>query len=422
MGYTASDYQAVLHDYFDTDKIKELSYAEEPFWAMVPKESAGGKRYVQPVEYAKPGGASSVYGTAKTNGNKAKSKYEDFLLTRKPQFQRVQMDIELLLSSKDPKGSFQDSFKEFNRGFRSLGEKIGRRLFRTAGGSIGKMANAAVNVTTIQLNDKADAFNVEIGDTLQFAAADGTGALRDAGDTTDVVNVDYETGIITVSDQLDTKITGIAVGDYLFIQDDFGACLSGIDDWLPIANRAARLAATFNGVLRSQNPVRLGGVTMDGTGFGGLDEVLIKLVGKVGKHGGSTSHIFMNPETITDLQLTANAKVLLPQEIRTNMRSQESGEVIVGFSGFRVQIGDKTVKVYGARSCPSNKVFALQMDTWKYWHLGEPINWLNEILGGNKIDKDPNAPEYYADLGNYGELGCSAPAWNGAALINPSMS
>lgn len=418
MAHNPTDYDAVLQDYYTEDKIKEQTFSENPLYAMMPKEQAGGKKYVQPVRYGHPGGASAVYGTAKTNSNKSKSKYEDFLITRKKQYQNVTIDNELLYATESPRASFKKAFDEFDDGFRGLGEKIGRRLYRTSGGAIGKMNNSTVSTTTITLLDKASAFNFEQGQQLQFAAADGTGSLRDSGDVTEVTAIDYEEGTITVADTLNVKIAAIAVGDYIFQEGDFGECISGIEDWIPVDDRTTKLAASFHSVTRTPNPVRLGGVYMDGTAMGGLDEVLIKLVGKIGKHGGNTSHIYANPETLTDLQLSSNAKMLLPQEIYTTMKSS-SGEVIVGFAGYKVQIGSRTVRVYGDRNCPSNRIHALQMNTWKIYHAGKSINWLGEEWTGTKLTRHPTEDAMFADLGAYMNVGCSAPAWNGTAKITP---
>lgn len=415
----ATDYDAVLKDYYTDDKIKEQSYSENPWFAMVVKEQAGGRRYVQPIEYGNPGGASAVFGTAATNSATGKSKYLDFLINRQKQYQRVSIENELLYSTNSPRDSFAKAFDEFDRGFRSLGEKIGRRMYRTSGGSIGKMANTTTATNVIVLADKADAFNYQLGQQLQFAPADGTGPLDGGGATLEVTGIEYETGQITLAANLNT-IAGISATDYVFGQDDFGVCLAGLEDWIPSGpDRNTRLAASFFGATRNNAPERLGGIHMDGTTMGGLDEVLIKLVGRIGKHGGQTSHIFANPETLTDLQLTSNAKVLLPQEIFTAMKNDE-GEVIVGFAGFRVQIGSRTVRVYGDRNCPSNRIWAVQMDTWKLYHAAEVVNWLGEEWTGTKLTRSQTEDAMFADLGNYCNLGCSAPAWNGSASITPS--
>lgn len=420
MSLTLTDYDAVLKDYYTDEKIKEQTYAENPLFAMIPKERAGGRRIIQPVEYGNPGGASANYNTAATNAANVKSKYADFLLTWTKQYQRIEIDNQLLYSTDSPRMAFRKAFDEFDRTFRSLGQKIGRRLYRTAGGRCGQLAIASTNTTTLSFVDKADLFNVQIGDNLQFAAADGTGSLRASGAVVNVTAVDYEANTITIATNLGTTVTGVGIADFVFLQDDFGACLSGFEDWVPGGStRATVLGNSFYGTVRSVAPEWLGGIQMDGTAFGGVDEVMIKLVGRIAKYGGMTSHIFANPETLTDLQLTTSSKMFIPQEIYTTMKD-DAGNVIVGFSGFKVQIGGRTVRVYGDRNCPSNRIWAIQMDTFKLWHAGEPVNWLGEEWLGQRLHKTPNADTLYADLGNYSNVGCSAPAWNGSASITPS--
>ncbi len=100
---------------------------------------------------------------------------------------------------------------------------------------------------------------------------------------------------MTIDGDLATAVTGVATTDYIFQEGDYNACLAGLEDWLPVDDRATKLATSFNSVTRSPSPVYLGGLYMDGTGFGGLDEVVIKLCGKLGKYGAKTSHILANP-------------------------------------------------------------------------------------------------------------------------------
>lgn len=421
---TAADLDATLKDYYVTDKIKEQTYGDNPFFAMIPKESSGGRQVIQPIEYGNPGGASANYNTAATNASNVKSKYQDFVLPWQKQFQRQQIDLQLLYQTDSPRGAFRKAFDEFDRTLRSLGQKVGRRLYRTQGGRAGKLNLASVATTSLQLDDAADAFNFQIGDLVQFAAADGTGSLRSNGATVALTGVDYETGILTIAANLSATIGDAAVGDYVFQQDDFNACLGGLESWIPSgSDRATVLATSFAGVSsRATAPEYLGGVHIDGTKFGGLDEVMIKLVSKIGKYGGNTTHIFANPESLGDLQLTASSKMFLPQPIYTKM-TNDAGEVIVGFSGFQVQMGARTVKVYGDRNCPSNRIWAVQMDTLKLYHLGsDPVLRLGEEQLGQWLHKDPMSASLYADFGNYCNVGCSAPAWNGSASITATVS
>jgi hypothetical protein len=416
--HTMTNQDAVLKDYYTDDKIKEQSYGENPLFAFMKKERgqmAGGRRYVQPVEFGHPGGATSEYVKAMTNGTA--SSYEDFLIPRKKQYQRVQVDHELMFATESQRESFRKALDEFDRGFKGLGEKIGRRIYRTQGGSMGRMDNASVAVTVITLEDKASSFNFHIGQKLTFAAADGSGSERDSGDTTTVTAVDHENGLITVEDQLNTKITGIGLTDYVFTSGDFNQCLAGLEDWLPVDDRSTKLAASFNSVTRSAAPDYLGGIYMDGTAMGGLDEVIIKLVGKLGKYGAQTSHILANPESLSDLELLSNSKMRIVAELNTKVIG-EAGEVLVGFSGYRAVVGGRSVKIYGDRNCPSNRLHALQLDTWTLWHTGKLVNWLGEAYTGQRLRPSENDDCAEARLGSYQNVGCSAPGWNGVAKIN----
>lgn len=418
--HTLSNQDALLKDYYTDDKLKEQSYGENPFFAFIKKERgqmAGGRRYVQPIEYGHPGGASAGFAEAMANGTS--SKYEDFLIPRKRQYQKVEVDHELMFATGSQRESFRKALDEFDRGLKGLGEKVGRRLYRTQGGAAGRMANSSVAVDVIDLADKASVFNFHIDDIIQFSETDGTGSLRDSGDTVTVTEVDHEEGTLTVSATLNVAIAAIGATDYIFQEGDYNACLAGLEDWLAVDDRATKLAASFNSVVRAPSPVYLGGLYMDGTGMGGLDEVIIKLCGKLGKYGAKTSHIMANPESLSDLELLSNSKMRIVAELNTKVVG-DSGDVLVGFSGYRAIVAGRSVKIYPDRNCPSNRLYALQLDTWTLWHTGNLINWLGESYTGSKMKMSEDADSAEARLGSYMNLGCSAPGWNGVAKINPA--
>lgn len=419
--FTATNQDAVLHDVYSDDKVQEQSYGQNPLYAFVSKkrgQMAGGRRYVQVVEFGNPGGATSDYASAMTDNTT--SSYEDFLIPRKFQYQRVKIAHELLFATEKKSESFVSALKEFDRGFKSFGEQVGRRIYRTQGGSMGKLALSSTTTTTLNFTDNAACFNFFIGQKLQFAAADGSGSLRDSGDVVTVTGVDQEAGTVTIDVDLATQITGVAVGDFVFTRGNFNSCLAGLEDWLPVDSRATKLAATFNGVVRTPAPVYMGGVQIDGTTFGGLDEVMIKLAGKIGKYGGSPDYAFANNESLSDLELISNSRIRILGALRTGIKSETTGDIVVGFSGYKVLIGGREVDVYGDRNCPSNRYYNLQLDTWTLWHTGELINWLGESYTGHKMQPSQNDDSAESRLGSYMNLGCSAPGYNGVAKINAS--
>lgn len=418
--FTATNQDAILKDVYSDEKVQEQSYGENPFFGFVQKQRgqmAGGRRYIQVVEFGNPGGANADYASAMTDNTT--SSYEDFAIPRKFQYQRVKVAHEMLFATEKKSDAWLKALGEFDRGFKSLGEKIGRRLYRTQGGSLGKLSISSATTTTLSFTDNAAVFNFHIGQLLQFAAADGTGSLRDSGDTTTVTAIDHENGTVTIADDLATKIASVGTGDYVFQRGDFNACLAGLEDWLPVDNRTTKLAASFNSVTRSAAPVYLGGVYMDGTSFGALDEVLIKLSGKVGKYGGKPDYAFANPESLSDLELVTNSRVRIMGALDTKVMSS-NGEVIVGFQGYRVLCGGRAVDIYGDRNCPSNRFNLLQLNTWTLWHTGELINWLGESYTGHRMQPSQNDDSAESRLGAYMNLGCSAPGYNGVAKINPS--
>lgn len=423
MAHTVANQDAVLKDVYNDEEIAKQSFGENPLFAIVKKERAkniGGRRCIQVVEFAHPNGASAGFEEAMTDGTD--SQYEDFILTRKKQYQRIRVDHELLFATEKKSDSLVDAMKEFDRGLMGLGEKVGRRCYRTLGGSMGQLSIASTTTTTLSFTDNAAVFNFMLGQKLQFSTSDGSsGSLLDGGDFTTVTGIDHEAGTVTIADDLATKISGVTTSSYVFTRGDFGQCISGLEDWLPVDNRAARLAAPFNGVIRNPASVYLGGVYMDGTSLGSLDQVLIKLVGKIGKFGGRTSHIFANPESLTDLELVQNSKIRYLGPATVNVKG-DSGDILVGFSGYRVRIGSREVTIIGDRNCPSNRVYALQMNTWTMWYTGKLFNWLGEDYTGNRLSMSQNDDSAEARIGSYMQLGCSAPGWNGVAKINPSTS
>ena len=418
--HNLTNYNDMLKDWYVDDRIKSLSYGANPFYAMLKKSNgqmAGARQYIQPIEIELPGGESADFNEAMTNNHQAL--WEQFVLARKAQYKRVLVDYELLAATRQRREAFEKAMDIFDKGFKGFGAKLGRRLFRTVGGSVGRLALSSTSTTTGTFEDRAQIFNLTNGMKLQFSTVDGTGTLLDGGDFVTVTGIDHRNNTFTVDQNFATAISGITTTSYAFQKGDHALCVNGLEDWLPVDDRATRLAATYNSVARDTAPVYLGGVYVDGTSMA-LDEVLINLVGEIGMFGGMTDTIFANPRTLTDMQLLASSKLRVMQ-MESEMRSA-TGDLLVGFSGFKVVIGDKTVRVFGDRHCPMTRIYALQLDTWTLWHAGETVNWLGEEITGNKLQPAQNEPSAEARLGSWCNLGCNAPGYNGVAKINASSN
>lgn len=419
--YNFTTLDPVLKDYYTDEAIQHQTMVENPFMAIVTKElntQAGGKRYVQPVQYSNSTNDSADFSEAMTNGTS--DGFEDFLLTRKKQYGRVVIDNELLLAASDMRRETFIPVRDFvDRKLRSFGEKIAHRLARTSGGNVAKLSIASTNTTTLTFVDDSSVFSFQVGMKLQFSTTDGTGSLLDGGDYTTVTAIDHDARTVTIADNLGTKISGVTTSSYVFMKGDYNACLSGLEDWLPVEDRATRLATPFHGVTRSVASTYLGGVYFDGTTYGGLDDVMIKLVGRIRQFGGKPNLMLANPQSLTDLDLITNSKVKIVGETEVT-GTTSTGKKIVGFSGYKVRVGDMMVDVVGDRTIPSTRLYALTKSTWRFWHAGKLFNWTNTIGGGPILKACETEDATEGRLACYGQLGCSAPAWNGVAKINPA--
>lgn len=421
MSFTTTDFDAMLKDQYTPEKVRQLSYYENPAFGMTKKKRRGGRRYIQPVMFGHPGGTSATFSKAKAN--QFNSKYEDFQITRAKQFQLVTLDNELYLSAQDDLDAFDPAFDEFDKGFRGLSQKINRRLYRTATGSIGRITAGSNTATaTVELVDHADAFNFEAG--MKCVGSDtnaGAGALRSGATTVEIQSVDYEAGTITATGNFTAGIALLAASDYLFAEGDWNACPAGFESWLPVDNRATILAASFFGVTRSAQPQRLGGIYMDGTTMGDLNEIVIKLVGRVVKHGGKPDLVLMNSEVLSDLQLLWNSRHFTYENVDVSIKERVGEDVLIFskiYSGMMAQIGGRKVKLIGDQACPSTRMYAIGQECWTIWHSWELPGFILKPATGEILRVPDDSDDVEGRVGGYFNPGCSAPGWCGVAALS----
>ncbi len=390
-------FDPILKSHYSKQRIFDLADLKNPFFSMVPKNpKAGGKHYVQPIDFDNPQGGNANLGTAITNYGA--SKYEDFIITRKKHYQIANIDNETIHASMGNENAFMPALREIDKAFRAAGRSLARKLYRTSGGAIGVVDSTTVLASTsLVLDDAADAFNFQVGMVLKFDDVDGGGPGVHAGSVT-VTDIDRENATITVNTNLTPAITGIALGDYIFVEGDYDLCPSGLADWVPAA---APSSTAFYGVDRTTDIDRLGGLRRTANGEP-LRESLIKGCATIEKHGGTPSHVFVNPETASDLLLEIDGKV------RYDMHTIK-GRAKVGFRGAMIVAGNSEVMCIGDVNCPTNKMYILQMDTWMLHSAGSVPMFLNR---DGLLQRGGTTDDYECRVGCYFNLGCRAPGYN----------
>jgi hypothetical protein len=84
----------------------------------------------------------------------------------------------------------------------------------------------------------------------------------------------------------------------------------------------------------------------------------------------------------------------------------------------RANIGGVIVTIIADRCCPTNKLYCLMTKTWRIWYYGSSLPCFpNQELGATILQPSATADSYQGRVAGYYQLGCSAPGWNGCALL-----
>jgi hypothetical protein len=399
MSLDMTTFAFALKQYYTDDAIRNMVYKNNPFFAMVPKMTEFyGDTLPIPVIYSVPQGRSQDFASALANvGN---TKGIKFLLTRKQNYSVARIGNEALEASENNRGAFiSATITEINGAIHSLTRSLAINLYGNGGGAIGQIsATGFTNTNTYcYLTDLEQVTNFEVGMVVNVSSADGTtGAIRTG--TLTVAAVDRDLGKITFSVGMSSGISAIASSDYIFVNGDFGAALTGLNGWLPATKPAVGGGDAFFSVDRSVDG-RLSGVIVDGSSLS-IEEALIKGAARAGREGGAPDHCFFNFLSYENLEKSLGSKV---QYIENKV-----GEV--AFAGMRINGPRGVIAVYPDQNCPSSLAFMLQMDLWKLYSLKEPVRIFES--DGNKLLRTYNADSLELRAVSYSNLGCQGPGWN----------
>lgn len=398
---TLTAYDAVLKDHYTQDRVEDMVYQDNPLFALLPKmERFGGRKLPIPILYGNPQGRSRTFSNAQTRGAASSSSTEAFDLTRVKDYGVVTIDNEALEASKNDVDSFLEiHMTEIDGIINELARNHGRSVYRGVDGSIGQVsAEPTENAGdfTITMKVTSDVNNIEVGQMIVIHSAKSGGSQRtsDGSDNEWVVEaVDRDAGTFTLTGTYDSSGT-IAADDYIFVEGDRGASISGLEDWLP---SSAPGATAFFGVDRSVDPVRLGGMRLDGTG-GPIEEVLTEADAKAGNHGQKLTHFFMSHTKFGELKNSLGSKVQYV-DMQANAR--------VSFRGIMVDGQKGPIRVVPDHNCPDNRIFGLNLPMWKFYSLGKAVRVLNS--DGLEMLRQASDDGVECRYGFYGNLGCRAP-------------
>ena len=404
---TITTLDSAFKELYSKDGIVNNCYKNNPLLAMLPKfENAGGRYYYQPVLYSTPQSASATFSTAQTGSTTKYSGIKDFNVTRVTEYGVVTVSNEAILASQTDAGAFLQARKlEMDACLQTVTNRIATSLYRTGYGEIGQVTSTAAS-STLTLKNAEDIVNFEVGMDLVFASAPSSAALRDSGETLTVVSVNRSAGTMTISsntvNDYVSDINGIADDDYIFAAGDritgSGTTMykiAGLGAWIP---SSAPSSTSFFGVDRTADS-RLGGLRFDGTTYS-IEEALVKAAVIAAKEGAQPDHCFISYPKYADLVNSLGSKV---QFVDLKVGA-------VGFQGLKLYGPAGEMKVIPDRSCPSNRAFILQLDTWKLISLG-PVPQILDYDGTGMWVRQASDDGVEIRAGAY-NLTCSNPFAN----------
>jgi len=412
-GNTPTTIDALLKEYYDDGALVNETYIDNPLWARMSKqESIGnvtGRHFVHPVVFASSQGRSRSFTQAQNRGQTTSEQSVDFLVPRVTNYQLATVQTEAVLQTKGDRGAFVDILTLItDNAVRNLGLAQAHSMYGTGSESIGQIAAGGITTSVITLAKTDQSLNFEVGMELDLAAAEVTGGVEAYGSnghglyvikvdrTANTITVGTAAGVaVNVTDSAD-GIPTAAPGDFIFVRGDRNLGMQGVQAWIPYGGPAA---GTFLGVDRSADPVRLAGNYLDASQLA-IEDAFIQAANNVAKQGGKLTHFFIPYNKYSQLLKSQSAKVTIVEEVNPD----------ISFDGLQVLTAKGPVLVMPDRNCPSDKMFGLDINTWAYTHVGDPVQMFN--LDGNTWLRQASSDGLEIRFFSMGNLVCRVPAHN----------
>lgn len=388
---------AALKELYDNQTIENLVYNDNPFLAMVRKNTDfGGKYKPIPIITGASQGRSSNFTNAQTNQSPAQ--IESFFLKRVSDYSIAQIDNQTMLASRTDKMSFLEGSKVLIDGaISSITLSLASAMFRSGTGSIGQIGTITTGV--IQLLDPNSVVQFEKNMVLQESTTDGGTPGAALGY---VIALNRSLGQVTVSATyggVAATPAGWAAAQFLLVQGDSNSKISGLAAWIPSV--APVTGDNFFGVDRSVDTTRLAGVLYNGSAQP-IEEALIDSSSLLAREGGKPDVAIMSYASYSALEKSLGAKVVYVDS---------KGPADIAFRGIMVNGANSMIKCFPDRNCPSFTCYLLTMKSWCLESLGDAPQILR-YGDGLEMLRVFNADAGEVRVAYYANLSCNAPGWN----------
>lgn len=393
--------------------LKEPLYAPSTFFEMIKKvTNFGGEDMVIPLRYSPEPGGSATF--ARALANRGPSNYTRFRLTRARDYVTASITTELLRAAANKNNAETHvipALESIMRGMRNTSARsLSNAIYGNGGGARAQVLSG-VGTSTITLKNPKDIVWFEVGMQLDGSSTDGTsGSVTVGGASSVITAINRDLGQLTNNGAANWNaaagINSLAADWYLFRGGDFGAVLTGAGGWIP----DTVTSSPFFGVNRSVDGERLAGsrITPSTTGYtySTVEGACLAILERLFLAGGKPDHIFLHPQRFRRLLEELGAKRVYSQEAKVKSPAGVSfpGVVVHGQGGECVVLSDPC--------CPRDTGFAVTLDTWCLYTLGEPMSIFDD---NNKqiMLTEGSDDALQLRMVTYGNFACDAPAYNG---------
>jgi len=393
---------ALKQIYRDSNKEK-LTYKNRPLLGMLPKfEGFKGRNMPVVNLYGNPQGRSAAFATAQANATPVL--LEDFLMTRANNYAVATITGEVIESTRGDNAAFLDALKtKIDTAFASLSDDLETSLFRPAAGwraQVGSVTVASPMVITLLQIEEIP--NFEVGMTLVADATAAGSSLNATPATAAIAKISRSAGTVTTDYDNSGGTTDWAASDYLFVQGDASAKISGLRSWFP---SSAPGATAFFGVDRTTDG-RLSGTIHDGSSQP-VEEAGIDACSKLAREGGKPDVWLMHHAQVRRLNKELGAK---KEYTSMGARNKKGMVADVSYDGVVIMGDSGPVKVIACNKAEARYSYMLQMDSNQYATLGPATKFLME--DNLRILRQAAADGYEVRLGSRGNFLSKGPIWN----------
>jgi len=190
MGLDLAKFDAALKDHYTDERVQNMTYQRNPFFALCPKyERFGGRKLPIPLIYGNPQSRSGTFSTAQTQSGASSSLVEAFELTRVKDYAIATIDNETMEASEGDKNAFiEAATTEIDGAMNALTNSLAMNQYKSGYGErgvIGVLAGSVITLATI-----SNIVHFEVGMLLQASPSLAGAVLRDSGDVITITNVD----------------------------------------------------------------------------------------------------------------------------------------------------------------------------------------------------------------------------------------